>query len=143
MLPIVAIIFFISISVAIIAEKHRGYYGEDMGLSYWIKMTWRFETYMAEAVSAILFIWLIILICMKTELKNKVLSFLGSHTLEMYLTHAFFLETFAVSYNWKKGSAFYGKPGLLLLVTFAGTIPASIILKKLTEIVLKGIDKKK
>ena len=84
-----------------------------------------------------MFTLILLLICMKAKFHNKVLDFLGSHTLEIYLTHAFFLEFFAISYNYKRDSIFYERPWLLLLVTIILTIPAAVLLKKACNLLCK------
>lgn len=139
LLPASIIAVYITFIISRFMEIHRGYYGQYSGLLPIIKIVSRFETLLSQIVAALVFVIMIILICFKVRFSNKVLTFLGNHTLEIYLTHGFFLEIFAVLYNYRKESFFYGKPWMLLLVTIALTIPAAFLLKKLTALATKII----
>ena len=140
--PVSLIAFFVMIRIAIQMEITKGYYGDEMGLKLFKKIIFRIQTYVPEVLSAIIFVLIIVMICMKVGFSNKVLDFLGRHTLEIYLTHAFFLEIFAVMYSWEKESVFYGKPALLLFVTLIGTIISAVILQKLAGAIIKVINGK-
>lgn len=142
-LSVAVVSFIVFMSLAVYMVNTKGYYGENMGINFYRKMSFRLLTYVPEVLAATTFVWLLILICMKVQFKNRVLEFLGTHTLEIYLTHGFFLETIAILYNWRKESVFYGRPALLLLATFAGTIPSAIILKKVSERIVALINNKK
>ena len=64
------------------------------------------------------------LLCMKIELKNKVLDFLGAMTLEIYLTHVLFVELFSEKFINNFDPLFYIKnPFLYLAVIIGLTIP--------------------
>ena len=116
-----------------------GYYGEYEDVKTGIKILWRILTLMPQILCAVSFTLFVVLLSLKITFNNKILSFLGNHTLDVYLTHAFFLEPLALKYNYSKNSVFYGKPWLLLLVTICLTIPSAILLKKLTGIVTNTI----
>lgn len=130
LVPSSVILFFLSFFFSRFMEFIGGYYGEMMGFSFPKKILYRVLTLTPQLLAAVMFTLILILICMKAQFHNKILDFLGSHTLEIYLTHAFFLEFFAIYYNYKRDSLFYGRPWLLLLVTFILTMPAAVLLKK-------------
>ena len=137
LVPSSIILFFLSFFFSRFMESIGGYYGEMMGFPFSKKILYRVLTLTPQLLAAVMFTLFLILICMKAEFHNKVLDFLGSHTLEIYLTHAFFLEFFAISYNYKRDSIFYARPWLLLLVTFILTIPTAVLLKKVCNLLCK------
>lgn len=139
LVPSSIILFFLSFFFSRFMESIGGYYGEMMGFPFSKKILYRVLTLTPQLLAAVMFTLFLILICMKAEFHNKVLDFLGSHTLEIYLTHAFFLEFFAIYYNYKRDSLFYGRPWLLLLVTFILTIPAAVLLKKGCNLLCKKL----
>lgn len=111
-----------------------GFYGEYAGVGTVIKIIWRILTVTPQMLCGISFVLFIIMLSLKIRFGNKALKFLGNHTLEVYLTHAFFLEPLAVRYNYVRDSVFYGRPWLLLLVTLVFTVPAAVLLKKIVSI---------
>ena len=137
LVPSSIILFFLSFFFSRFMESIGGYYGEMMGFPFSKKILYRVLTLTPQLLAAVMFTLILLLICMKAKFHNKVLDFLGSHTLEIYLTHAFFLEFFAISYNYKRDSIFYARPWLLLLVTFILTIPAAVLLKKVCNLLCK------
>ena len=137
LVPSSIILFFLSFFFSRFMESIGGYYGEMMGFPFSKKILYRVLTLTPQLLAAVMFTLFLILICMKAEFHNKVLDFLGSHTLEIYLTHAFFLEYLAISYNYKRDSIFYARPWLLLLVTIILTIPAAVLLKKVCNLLCK------
>ncbi|MDO4188586.1 MAG: acyltransferase [Lachnospiraceae bacterium] len=124
-----------------IMEGEYGYYGEVMGVKTGIKILWRIMTLAPQILCAISFVLFTIMLSLKLCIGNRALKFLGEHTLEVYLTHGFFLDPLAAKYNYAKESMFFGRPWLLLLVTIIFTIPSAYLLKKLTGVVLKVIDR--
>lgn len=139
LVPSSIILFFLSFFFSRFMESIGGYYGEMMGFPFSKKILYRVLTLTPQLLAAVMFTLILILICMKAKFHNKVLDFLGSHTLEIYLTHAFFLEFFAISYNYKRDSIFYARPWLLLLVTFILTIPTAVLLKKVCNLLCKKL----
>ena len=139
LVPSSIILFFLSFFFSRFMESIGGYYGEMMGFPFSKKILYRVLTLTPPLLAAVMFTLFLILICMKAEFHNKVLDFLGSHTLEIYLTHAFFLEFFAISYNYKRDSIFYARPWLLLLVTIILTIPTAVLLKKACNLICKKL----
>lgn len=137
LVPSSIILFFLSFFFSRFMESIGGYYGEMMGFPFSKKILYRVLTLTPQLLAAAMFTLILLLICMKAKFHNKVLDFLGSHTLEIYLTHAFFLEFFAISYNYKRDSIFYARPWLLLLVTFILTIPTAVLLKKVCNLLCK------
>lgn len=137
LVPSSIILFFLSFFFSRFMESIGGYYGEMMGFPFSKKILYRVLTLTPQLLAAVMFTLILLLICMKAKFHNKVLDFLGSHTLEIYLTHAFFLEFFAISYNYKRDSIFYARPWLLLLVTFILTIPTAVLLKKVCNLLCK------
>lgn len=137
--PSSIILFFLSFFFSRFMESIGGYYGEMMGFPFSKKILYRVLTLTPQLLAAAMFTLVLLLICMKAKFHNKVLDFLGSHTLEIYLTHAFFLEFFAISYNYKRDSIFYARPWLLLLVTFILTIPTAVLLKKACNLICKKL----
>ena len=139
LVPSSIILFFLSFFFSRFMESIGGYYGEMMGFPFSKKILYRVLTLTPQLLAAAMFTLILLLICMKAKFHNKVLDFLGSHTLEIYLTHAFFLEFFAISYNYKRDSIFYERPWLLLLVTFILTIPTAVLLKKACNLICKKL----
>lgn len=139
LVPSSIILFFLSFFFSRFMESIGGYYGEMMGFPFSKKILYRVLTLTPQLLAAVMFTLFLILICMKAEFHNKVLDFLGSHTLEIYLTHAFFLEFLAISYNYKRDSIFYARPWLLLLVTIILTIPTAVLLKKACNLICKKL----
>ena len=139
LVPSSIILFFLSFFFSRFMESIGGYYGEMMGFPFSKKILYRVLTLTPQLLAAVMFTLILLLICMKAKFHNKVLDFLGSHTLEIYLTHAFFLEFFAISYNYKRDSIFYARPWLLLLVTIILTIPTAVLLKKACNLICKKL----
>lgn len=139
LVPSSIILFFLSFFFSRFMESIGGYYGEMMGFPFSKKILYRILTLTPQLLAAVMFTLILLLICMKAKFHNKVLDFLGSHTLEIYLTHAFFLEFFAISYNYKRDSIFYARPWLLLLVTIILTIPTAVLLKKACNLICKKL----
>ncbi|MCQ2613765.1 MAG: acyltransferase [Treponemataceae bacterium] len=118
------------------SEAYLGYYGETWA-TFGVKMQFRLITYLFQALSAVALVWLMVLGAMKIRIGNKVLEFCGSHTLEIYLTHAFPLETLGLLYNYSQGSFFFRRPWLLLVAVMAVTFVLSVLLKKICSLLLR------
>lgn len=131
LVPVSVVLLTALIILSRYTDTNMGYYGEYTGVTFETKIIWRVMTYLPQVLAAVMFVFVLILICMKIQFKNAVLDFLGSHTLEIYLTHGFFLQTMAVYYNYHRDSIFYGRPFLLLVFTVILTIPASAGLKRI------------
>lgn len=54
--------------------------------------------YVLQFLAALLFVVLILLISSRVQINNKVLNFIGSMTLEIYLIHGFFVQAFSFSF---------------------------------------------
>ena len=138
LMPISVILSFLLFRLSRHMEITRGYYGQYLGLPFARKIIWRVVTYFPQAFAAIAFVLMTILVCMKIKFGNKALKFLGNHTLEIYLTHLFSLVPLGVRYNYIRDSFFYRKPWVLLAATLILTVPAAVLLKKVTSLVTKN-----
>ncbi len=118
------------------AEAYLGYYGETWA-PFGLKMEFRLITYLFQALSAVALVWLMMLGAMKIRIGNRVLEFCGNHTLEIYLTHAFPLESLGLLYNYSAESFFFRRPWLLLLAVLVATFVLSVLLKKICRFLLR------
>ena len=85
-----------------------------------------------QCVCAVLFCGVIFIISLKVTLRGKVLSFLGSMTLEIYLVHVLFIELFAEKFIGEGEPLFYIKnPFLYLAVVLVLTMPVAFLIKLL------------
>ena len=81
---------------------------------------------------AVLFCGAIFIISLKLKLRGKVLSFLGSMTLEIYLVHVLFIEFFAEKFIGEGEPLFYiENPFLYLAVVLVLTMPVAFLIKLL------------
>ncbi|MBQ7563850.1 MAG: acyltransferase family protein [Lachnospiraceae bacterium] len=85
-----------------------------------------------QTVSAFTFSFLVLLIGMKVRIGNRLLSFLGVFTLELYLVHPLFVQLLGFSFvDNVSGPVFYIKDQTLyLLAVIALSIPLSFLLHK-------------
>lgn len=60
-----------------------------------------------QKISALTFVILVVLIGMKIKIGNKVLSFLGTITLEIYLVHPLFVQLFGFAFVNESGKPLY------------------------------------
>ncbi|MBR4759456.1 MAG: acyltransferase family protein [Lachnospiraceae bacterium] len=98
-----------------------------------------------QLLAALVFPVLISMLSLKLQIHNKVLSFLGSMTLETYLVHVFFVEIFCKRFIGSYNPFFYIKnPVLYLLAVIILTMPVAFLIKKLREklapVILKDDD---
>ncbi|MCR5650086.1 MAG: acyltransferase [Lachnospiraceae bacterium] len=88
-----------------------------------------------QMISAYTFVIMLILLGMKIHIGNRVLHFLGSFTLELYLVHPFFVQIFAFAFI-KEGvkPVFYIKnPFVYMLAIIIPSIPLAYLFKKLMD----------
>ena len=93
--------------------------------------TTRIEVYLLQFVSGIAMVYLCLLISKKVRFNSKVLLFIGSMTLELYLVHGFFVELFGFSFvlGEVKPLIFIKNVWLYTLVVFACSIASAYLLK--------------
>ncbi len=85
-----------------------------------------------QCACAVLFCAVIFIISFKIKLCGKVLSFLGSMTLEIYLVHVLFIELFAERFIGEGEPLFYiENPFLYLIVVLVLTMPLAFLIKLL------------
>ena len=87
--------------------------------------------------SAFSFVVLVLLASLKIKFENKVLTFSGSITLELYLIHGLFVELFCYSFTGKGPGLYYIKDvALYVLVVLVLSVPSAWILKKFHDLIL-------
>ncbi|MGB4440420.1 MAG: acyltransferase, partial [Sedimentibacter sp.] len=85
-----------------------------------------------DTISSILFIFLIILLNYKLNIKSKLLDFIGSISFEIYLVHQFIIDIFYGRYNTKQSLSFY----LLVLII----IGVSFLLNMVSKVICEKVD---
>lgn len=93
--------------------------------------------------AALLFGVLLVMFQLKISLGNKVLAFLGSITLELYLTHGIFVDLFARNFISAEIEplVYISNPFLYVLVVFAISIPIAFLFMKLKCILCDFLNK--
>ena len=96
-----------------------------------------------QLISALTFVWFVLLVGMKVRIGNPGLKFLGSFTLEFYLVHPLFIQLFGFAFvNDATRPILYIKdPFLYVLATVVLTIPTAYGLHRLMTFLWKK-DKK-
>lgn len=96
-----------------------------------------------RTVAALSFVLLVLLFSMKVQVKNKLLVFLGSHTLEFYLIHGYFVQIFAREFlNASEVSIHYiENPLLYIIAVFCLTCAMAFILQLLLNLFIKWAKK--
>ena len=89
----------------------------------------------SQMAASTFFVAAVLIICMKLQLGNKVLGFMGGITMEFYLMHGLFLELFSYKFcDITPSITRIENVALLVVVVTALSIPASLLLKKLIHI---------
>lgn len=85
-----------------------------------------------DTISSILFIFLVMLLNYKLNIKSKLLDFIGSISFEIYLVHQFIIDIFYGRYHTKQSLSFY----VLVLII----IGVSFLLNKVSKVICEKID---
>ena len=85
-----------------------------------------------QKISALTFVILVVLIGMKVKIGNKVLAFLGTFTLEIYLVHPLFVQLFGFAFMNDSGKPLYHIQNqfLYILAVILPALPIAFILHK-------------
>lgn len=97
----------------------------------------KFMTLSCQLPMVISFVLLILLITMKIQFKNKILDFLGSISLEIYLLHGLFLEMFSST-----GKATIPDPFLYMMAVIGSSIVLATVVHYICKFAINGIVKK-
>ncbi len=104
---------------------NAAYRAADM-LSYQV---FRIGVVAAQFISCVGFVGIVLLAGMKIKFGNKILSFLGSMTLELYLIHGVFVQLFGYSFVYDNKHFFYIKniPLYVVVVLACGILAAFLL----------------
>lgn len=92
-LPISIIFFFVMYKVAKMVMEDFGYYCEGPGYPGYQE---KLYSLLAQWPFALSFVLMLLLISMKFQFKNKLLSFIGKIAIELYMIHRLFILVFDV-----------------------------------------------
>ncbi len=103
-----------------------------------------FGELIGQLISAVTFVWFILLAGMKIRIGNPVLKFLGTFTLEFYLVHPLFVQLFGFAFvnDMTKPIFYIRDPFLYVLATIILTIPIAFGLHLLMAFLWKRGKKK-
>lgn len=90
-----------------------------------------------ETLSTMFFVSFILILTMKVKINNKILDFLGTIALEIYLVHRFFLVALNSQYITISNNILY------LAIVYICTIITAIILHQFDRIIIKSIQGRK
>ncbi|MBE5846804.1 MAG: acyltransferase [Lachnospiraceae bacterium] len=105
-----------------------GYYEEIVthyGIAY-DQTVYGYVQIAGQLVSALTFVWFVLLLGMKIRIGNRVLAFLGSFTLELYLVHPLFVHLFAFAFVQKESGPVYYIENQLIYIP-AVILPALLV----------------
>jgi len=130
---VVCVLFY---GLSEIAQGIWSYYGETWGAPDTVLRRW--GCLVTQVIASCGFVFAVFLIGMKLEIGNKALTWLGSVTLEFYLIHGLFVDLFGFQFEDSLKPLFYIRnAALYLVVVVALTIPSTLLLKKLKEMVFR------
>lgn len=113
------------------------YYGENWGAPDKVMRRW--VCLAAQMAASFMFVASVFLLNLKIKLGNPFLRLMGTVTLEFYMIHGLFIELFGYSFLDMRPSIYYIKnAALFLLVVVVLSVPATWILKKMTNLLRKG-----
>jgi len=121
------------------------YYGEyNPYLSYTMVVVNRLICCLAQAIACGFFVFTVFLIVMKVKVGNRFLGFMGTITLEFYLIHGLFLELFSFRFcDYLPSIVRIKNVALLIIVVFALSVPAALLLQKLHKLLQRPLLKNK
>ena len=97
-----------------------------------------------QQISAMTFVLFVVLVGMKVRIGNKVLAFLGTFTLELYLVHPLFVNAFAFMFVNDTGKPIYHirNSFFYVLVVLALSVPLAFALSSVVRMLRKKWDGK-
>ncbi len=99
----------VSLILTLVGYIAAGYY-EEIVTHYGIvydEAVYAYVQITGQLVSALAFVWFVLLLGMKIRIGNRVLAFLGGFTLELYLVHPLFVHLFAFAFVQKESGPVY------------------------------------
>jgi len=87
-----------------------------------------------DAISSTLFIFLVMLLNYKLNIKSKLLDFIGSISFEIYLMHQFIIDIFYDRYPTKQSLSFYVLILIIIGVSFLLNLVSKIISEKVDSL---------
>lgn len=110
----------------------KEFWGVDLYLFPMIKVA-------LQMLCSSLFVITVFLVSLKVKIGNKVLSFLGKYTLELYLFHVVFVELFAYCFIFPSCKPYYyiSNSLLYLLAVILITIPIAIAINYINKLIVK------
>ena len=104
----------------------------------------RFVTLIAQMISSVTFVLLLLVLGMKIQIGNKLLSFLGSMTLELYLIHGLFVHLFGYCFISERVSSLYyiENVSLYVFVVIILSIPSAFLIKLIDNYIIKFFQKR-
>lgn len=110
------------------AQGIFSYYGENFGANHIILRRW--ICLFAQMLISFDFLCIVWLLGMKLRIGNRLLAFVGSITLELYLVHGLFVELFSRSFlGFLKPIFFCRNVALYILIVTLPSIPLAMLLK--------------
>ncbi|MCR4692216.1 MAG: acyltransferase [Lachnospiraceae bacterium] len=123
------VLFFLITAVFFWASN---YYEQLIGLMHrpYNEMEHYFVELTGQSISSISVVFFLLLIGMKIRIGNRVLSFLGTFTLELYLVHPLFVQIFDHRFVFDGGKPLYyiKNPALYALAVILPAIPLAFFL---------------
>ncbi|MCQ2505597.1 MAG: acyltransferase [Lachnospiraceae bacterium] len=139
-LPISMVLSVLASEIMMYAKNTFSYYGENNPNNTFMQVIeLRLICLVAQIIATLAVLWFVLLVTMKIEFGNKILGFMSKITLEFYLIHALFIEIFCYTFYGIKEVFYIREPILFLLSVAIPSVPCALILKKLTQIIMKPI----
>lgn len=104
---------------------------------------WKWNEPLLQMISATTFVLFVLLVGMKVKIGNKILAFLGTFTLELYLVHPLFVQMFGFMFVNDSGKPLYHIKNsfFYVLVIIALAVPLAFLLNRLMKFVKKKLMK--
>lgn len=122
------VLHFLTVSII---EEEGGYWTEFAGISWIESVLDKFETLAVQMPMIICFVLLVLIIGLKVKVKNRILSFLGTISLELYITHRLCIWVF----EWIKS------PFLYLSVVILSSLILGTVFYYIIKVMNKAIPK--
>lgn len=120
----------------ILSEFAQGifsYYGETFQANF--KVLRRWVCLLSQIAASCSFVFFVFMLGMKIKIGNKVLSFMGTITMEFYLIHGLFVELFGYCFIFDDLPSLYyiRNVALFVAVVVILSVPSALLVKKLDK----------
>lgn len=98
----------------------------------------------AQIISSVVFVFFLLLVGLKVKIGNKILAWLGTMTLELYLIHGLFVYLFGFCFISERVESLYyiSNPALYVIVVIVLSIPSAMLFKLIDSKIVKFFQKR-